>query len=192
MRRLVDRDRLVRFMHGAGAAAGQPTRLYLVGGATAVMEGWRASTVDVDIHLVPEDDALFRAIPRLKEELEINVELASPAHFIPELAGWESRSKFVLDAGKVSCYHYDFYAQALAKLERAHPLDLTDVRAMAERGLVTPAGLLQYFSEIAPRLYRYPAIAPERFRAQVERMVGELQQPERPESATPERDPSRP
>lgn len=80
-------------MRGAGAAAGHPTRLYLVGGATAILEGWRESTVDVDIHLVPEDDALFRAIPRLKEELEINVELASPAHFIPELPGWKTRSR---------------------------------------------------------------------------------------------------
>lgn len=176
MRRRVDRDRLERFVRGAGAAASHFTRLYLVGGATAVLEGWRASTVDVDIHLVPEDDALFRAIPRLKEELEINVELASPAHFIPELPGWESRSKFVLDAGKVSCYHYDFYAQALAKLERAHELDLVDVRAMAERGLVTAAGLSRHFSEIEPGLYRYPAITPERFRAQVQRMVEELRQ----------------
>jgi hypothetical protein len=184
MRRLVDRDRLEQFVRGAGAAAAHPTRLYLVGGATAVMVGWRASTVDVDIHLVPEDDALFRAIPRLKEELEINVELACPAHFIPELSGWESRSPFLFTAGKVTCYHYDFYAQALAKLERAHALDLTDVRAMAARKLVTAAGLLRYFAEIEPGLYRFPAIAPDRFRAATESMVAELRKPERPEPAT--------
>jgi hypothetical protein len=44
--------------------------------------GRRASTIDVDIHIVPDDDCLLRALPELKEDLEMNVELACPAHFI--------------------------------------------------------------------------------------------------------------
>ena len=44
------------------------------GGATAVLHGWRASTIDVDLKLVPDDDALLRALPRLKEELHVNLE----------------------------------------------------------------------------------------------------------------------
>jgi hypothetical protein len=36
------------------------------GGATAILFGWRASTVDVDLCVVPERDAVFRAIPDLK------------------------------------------------------------------------------------------------------------------------------
>src|SRR4029450_3378118 len=66
-----------------------PGRAFLTGGATAVLHGWRASTIDVDVVFRPESDALLRAIPALKEGLELNVELASPAHFIPELPGWE-------------------------------------------------------------------------------------------------------
>lgn len=57
--------------------------------------GWRETTIDVDIKLVPERDEILRAIPRLKENLEINVELASPGDFIPELPDWQSRSAFI-------------------------------------------------------------------------------------------------
>jgi hypothetical protein len=35
--------------------------------------------------LVPEQDDVLRAIPQLKDRLRINVELASPADFIPVL-----------------------------------------------------------------------------------------------------------
>lgn len=85
MRGLVDVERLRRFLRALGAAAERPARVYLTGGATAVLGGWRESTVDVDLVFVPEDDSLYRAIPRLKERLAVNVEIASPAHFLPEL-----------------------------------------------------------------------------------------------------------
>jgi hypothetical protein len=65
--------------------------VYLTGGATAVLLGWRETTIDADITIVPESDRLLRARPALKEQLRINVELASPAHFIPELPGWAER-----------------------------------------------------------------------------------------------------
>ena len=71
------------------AAAHQDGVCYLVGGATAVLTGWRSTTIDVDLKLVPEQDAVLRAIPRLKDELQINVELASPGDFIPLPEGWQ-------------------------------------------------------------------------------------------------------
>lgn len=46
-----------------------PVRLYLTGGSTAVIEGWRPSTVDVDLRFEPEADDLLRALPALKERL---------------------------------------------------------------------------------------------------------------------------
>ena len=72
-------------MRALGAEAEIPAQVYFTGGATAVLLGWRATTIDVDIRMFPESDRLYRAIPALKESLEINVELASPADFIPEL-----------------------------------------------------------------------------------------------------------
>lgn len=77
MRRRVDADRVRALARALGQAAGDDAKLYLTGGATAVLEGWRETTVDVDIKLEPESDALLRRIPELKEELELNVELAS-------------------------------------------------------------------------------------------------------------------
>ena len=115
MRRVAQRENIDHFVRALGQRATNQTRLYFTGGATAVLLGWRISTIDVDIHLVPDDDRLLRALPELKESLELNVELACPAHFIPELPGWQERSLFITQEGTLSFFHYDLYAQALAK-----------------------------------------------------------------------------
>jgi hypothetical protein len=154
-------------MRAIGSEADSDARIYFTGGATAVLLEWRTSTIDVDIKLVPESDRLLRAIPRLKESLEINVELASPADFIPELQGWQERSRFITREGKLSFHHYDFYAQTLAKMERGHTQDISDVHEMLRRGLVNADTLLAHFASIEPRLYRYPAIDPPTFRKAV-------------------------
>lgn len=57
-----------------------------------MLNGWRHSTIDVDIKIVPDVDRVFRAIPGIKERLQINVELASPDDFIPVRDDWEDRS----------------------------------------------------------------------------------------------------
>ncbi len=174
MRRLADADRIRRFMQALGAEADAPGRVYFTGGATAVLVGWRASTIDVDVKFVPEHDRLFRAIAALKERLQINVELASPADFIPVKAGWEDRSPFIVQEGRLSFHHFDLYAQALAKLERGHAQDVGDVRELLRRGLVERAGLWDYFREIEPQFYRYPAVHARSLRAALEETVGRL------------------
>ncbi|HUP49094.1 MAG TPA: hypothetical protein VNA04_09935 [Thermoanaerobaculia bacterium] len=174
MRRLIDRERLLRFMRELGRAARGEARVYLAGGSSAVLLEWRPTTIDIDLEIRPESDDVLRAIPRLKEELEVNVELASPGHFIPELPGWESRSPFIGREGPLWFHHYDFYAQALAKIERSHTRDLLDVRAIHELGLVEPGRLMELFASIEPQLYRYPAIDPRSFRTAVEETVAEL------------------
>ena len=72
------RERLLRLMAAQGREARSDARVYLTGGASAVLLEWRASTIDVDLEINPVADEVLRALPRLKEELEINVELASP------------------------------------------------------------------------------------------------------------------
>ena len=170
MRKVADEDRIRRFMRALGAQADADARVYFTGGATAVLLGWRPSTIDVDILMIPESDRLYRTIPALKESLELNVELASPADFIPELPGWEERCRFVGHENRLSFHHYDFYAQALAKIERGHTQDLADVQEMILRRLVDPCAALRYFQQIEPRLYLYPAIDPPTFRRSVERI----------------------
>lgn len=146
--------------------------MYFTGGATAVLEGWRSSTIDVDVTIVPETDRLFRTLPDLKEELQINVELVSPADFIPVPPGWEERSRFVAQEGQVTFLHFDPYAQALAKIERGHRQDLEDVQEMLGRGLVNRDRLWEYFDRIQPDLYRYPAVDGPTFQRAVEQVLG--------------------
>lgn len=158
-------------MRALGAESRDEARVYFTGGATAVLSGWRPTTVDLDLAVLPERDTLLRLLPRLKEELEINVELASPPDFIPELPGWETRSRFIGREGKVSFYHYDPYSQALSKLERGHAQDREDVAEMLRRGWVDRRELLRLFEEIEPLLYRYPAVDPASFRRAVEEVA---------------------
>ena len=140
----------------------------MVGGTSAVLVGWRPTTIDVDLVMRPESDEMLRAIPALKERMQINVELASPDQFIPVLPGWEERSPVITTIGEATIRHYDFVAQALAKIERAHTRDLADVLSMVAYGLITPDSVRDTFSRIEPELYRFPAIDPETFRNAVD------------------------
>jgi hypothetical protein len=158
-------------MRALGNAAEGPLQVYLVGGATAVTEGWRDATIDIDLALGEGADVVLRAIRAIKERLNVNVELASPADFIPVKPGWEDRSPFVAQEGTVTFRHFDLYAQALAKIERGHETDRHDVAQLLDRGLVERDRLREYFDAIESELYRFPAIDPASFRRAVEAVV---------------------
>jgi hypothetical protein len=168
VRELADEERIRRFMRALGTAARNDGDCYLTGGATAVLLGWRATTLDVDIELQPEQEGVLRALPAIKEELAINIELASPADFIPLPGGWQDRSLFIAREGRLSFRHFDPYSQALAKLERGHAQDLDDARAMLDHGLIERERLRSCFREIEPQLYRFPAVDVPDFRRAVE------------------------
>ena len=82
----VNLELVEEFMGAFARGVKSPTRVYLVGGATAVMFGWRESTIEIDLKLISETDVL-KTIPEIKESLQVNVELASPDDFIPALPG---------------------------------------------------------------------------------------------------------
>lgn len=79
-----------------------------MGGASAVLLNWRETTIDIELD-------------------------ASPSQFIPPVPGWQDRSPFIIREWLVDFHHYDFYAQALSKIERAHAKDKDEVREMARR-----------------------------------------------------------
>jgi hypothetical protein len=172
MRPPVDESRIRALAVELGRVARQPVRIYLTGGSTAVLEGWREATIDVDLCFEPEADELLRALPSLKESLGVNIELASPPDFIPELPGWRDRSPHVFREGRVDVHHFDPYSQALSKIERGFEQDLTDVRTMIARGLVEPPRLRRLYDAIEPDLYRYPAIDPSAFRHKLDAALG--------------------
>lgn len=168
MREVADRARIGAFMSALARHATADVDVFLVGGTSAVLVGWRETTIDVDLVFRPESDAMLRAIPTLKEQLQLNVELASPDLFIPVPPGWEQRSPVVTRIGRVTFRHYDFVAQALAKIERGHGRDLADVQAMQAHGLITPATVREQFALMEPELFRFPAIDPPSFRRSVD------------------------
>lgn len=173
MRELADSGRIEMFMQGLGRVVQVEGRVYLTGGATAVLHGWRETTIDVDIKLMPDRDEILREIPRLKETLNLNVELAAPSDFIPLPGGWEERSPLIRREGKLSFHHFDPVAQALSKAERGHEKDIRDIQEMIASGLVNPSEAIVQFEAIEPDLYRFPAIDPVSFRQAVEDLFAE-------------------
>ena len=101
--------------------------VFLVGGTSAVLVGWRVATIDVDLVMRPESDAMPRAIPMHKEQLHINVERPSPDLFIPVPAELGQRRPVVGRIGRVTFRHFDFAVQVFAKIERGHARDRADV-----------------------------------------------------------------
>jgi len=168
----VDRARLLAFLTELSHAATEPTRLYLAGGASQLLRGLRESTVDVDLTLEPEGDALLRSMVGLKETLNLNVEIVSPAHFVPALPGWRDRCQFVMQIGRLAVHHFDPYTQALSKIERGHVRDMQDVQALIAEGIVDPARLRALLAEARSDLFRYPALDPKSLFEAVDGLVG--------------------
>jgi len=171
VRALADAERLARFMRALGAESGAVGSVFFTGGATAVLLGWRATTIDADLAVIPESDVILRLLPRLKESLDLNIEIASPAHFLPEVPGWRERSRWIAREGRVDFLHYDFYAQALSKIVRGFDRDRADVEAMLARGLIERSALLRHYEAIEGQLYRFPNLTPARCRAAVEKVA---------------------
>lgn len=163
MRQPINKKILQTFFESISKNLKEHVDIYFTGGVTALLHGWRQSTIDIDLVMVPESDNVFRMFPELKNSLNINIEIASPAHFIPELPGWKERSIPIDKIGNVSFFHYDLYSQALSKIERGHSQDVQDVKKMISEGLVKIDLLKNLFQEILPKLYKYPAINKESF-----------------------------
>jgi len=168
VREALSRARLQEFLKELSHSASQPVRLYLTGGASQLLRGLRESTVDVDLTLEPEAAEVLRSMVMLKERLNLNVEIVSPAHFVPALPGWRERCEFVEEIGRLSVYHFDAYTQVLSKLERGHDRDRSDVADLVGAGLVDPERLRELFARIEGDLFRYPAIDPKSLRRAVE------------------------
>lgn len=158
-------ERIRRLLEALGQRARPGARAYLAGGASAVLCGWRDSTRDVDLTLEGDVDSVLRAIAELKDQLDINVELAGPQDFLPAPPDWRERSVSVGNFGELSVFHTDFALQALAKLQRGFDQDLQDVRAMIGRGLTSGEQIRATFAAIEDQLYRTPTVDPNRLRA---------------------------
>jgi len=132
--------------------------VYFVGGATAVLQGWRASTIEADLYA--GKDAIFHDIQNIKERLQLNIEFARPEDFVPALAGSDDRHVFIETIGNVSFYHYDPYAQLLSKVVRGFNRDLQDAKSFLDSGLVDPERFRALVGEISDAAYaKYPSLS---------------------------------
>jgi hypothetical protein len=171
MRPTVDPQKIERLMQVLGREAQGSGSVYFTGGASALLIGWRSSTVDIDIRLDPEPPGIFQAIAKIKQELNINIELASPQDFLPPLPGWRDRSVFIARRGQISFYHYDFTAQALSKLSRGFDRDINDVQAMYKQKLFSLAELRDCFEAIVPELARFPSLDSNMLRSTIKTFI---------------------
>ena len=173
MRSAVTVAKLEEFMKRLGRSAKSPGVIYLTGGATALILRIRDQTVDIDIKMDPEPAGAFEAIAELKDALAVNVELASPDQFIPPLPGWNERSALIGTYGKVEFRHYDFYGQALSKIERGNAKDLSDARALVGRDLINPKELERLALSVIVDLIRYPAVEKDDFLLKLKAFLSE-------------------
>lgn len=173
MRRRVTKEALDGFMDEIGRIARRPVSLYLTGGASALLLGFRDSTIDID--LSGELESIFAEIPRIKERLQVNVETVKPTDFVPSLEGEASRHRFIRAAGKATFLHFDPYAQAFSKIVRGHVTDLADARALMAAGLVDRHRLLQLVKKVTNRDFaRYTRLTRSSVEAAVESFVRDL------------------
>lgn len=146
-------------MKSVGRTIQKNATFYLTGGATAILYDFRGGTIDIDI--AGDMDELFAFIPKLKEGLQINIEMAKPTDFIPSLPGERERHIPIGTFGKATFMHFDPYAQAFSKIVRGHQTDIADVKALVSAKLVDMKKLCGMVKEITdadfsrhPRLNR--------------------------------------
>lgn len=167
------RRRLREFLAALDEFADQDLRVYLSGGACALLHGWRDETIDVDLHVEPPSEAFLRGLSVLKRRLDVAIDLASPIHVLPELPRWRERSPFVCAGRRVTVFEFDPYAQTLAAIVRGHANDLPMVHERLRSGQVDPATLRLFLDAIEPELVRFPALDAVALREDVEHALTE-------------------
>lgn len=156
-RNAITKEILHAFMQSTGKALKKNATFYLTGGSTAILFGFREGTIDIDI--AGDMDELFSHIPKLKERLQINIELAKPTDFVPSLPDEINRHILIGKFGKAVFMHFDPYSQAFSKIVRGHTTDIADVKALIGKKLVDPTKLNKMVKKLRDSEFeRYPRL----------------------------------
>ena len=179
MRPNIDRQGIERFLTELGRQFHQSGRLYLVGGAALVHAGIRPgasqTTQDIDLEVGAGD--MYQTINQLKQRLQINVEFASPADFIPVPHNWQSLSRFVARYGNIDVFYFDFYSIALSKIERGNTRDLQDVALLLQQQIIMLQELDSAAQDVAAQMGKgnYKRLDPAAFLARYQAIRQHLQ-----------------
>ena len=167
MRPNVDKQAIESFLQQLGRTFRKPGRLYLVGGAALVHAGVRPGfTQDIDIQVGGANEGEFIiGIQRLIQQMQINIEFASPKDFIPLPSQWEAHAQYVSRYGQIDVFYFDFYSIALSKIERGTTRDVEDVKLLVQQQRIGLDELDAAYQEVFAQLGkgRYPKVTPERF-----------------------------
>ncbi len=167
MRPNVDKARIEDFLKNLGRVFRKPGRLYLVGGAALVHLGVRSGfTQDIDVEVAGGNEGdMFTAIRGLVEQMNINVEFASPRDFIPLPSQWETHARYVGRYGLIDVFYFDFYSIALSKIDRGNTRDINDVKLLLEQGIITLEELDVAYQEVLAQMGKgtYARLDPRRF-----------------------------
>ena len=167
MRPGVDKTAIESFLQQLGRSFRKSGRLYLVGGAALVHARVRPGfTQDIDIQISGANEGeLIVAVQQLIQKMQINVEFASPADFIPLPSGWEMHSQYIGRYGEIDVFYFDFYSIALSKMERGNNRDIADVKLLVQQGIITLNELDTAYQEVLAQLGqgRYPRVTPQQF-----------------------------
>ena len=153
LRQEVNRERISLLLREVGQRYHQPAQLHLAGGTSLVFEGYRERTLDVDLTLEVSAEGYSQLVQALQEimlALDMNIEEASPGDLIPLPAGYADRHEFIGCYGQVDVFHFDWYSNALSKIERGRQQDLADVVTMLQHGRIEWDRLASMFQEILP------------------------------------------
>ena len=156
MRQSVGRQEIEHFLVEIGRTR-QPGRIYIVGGAALVHKGIRpGQTLDIDIQITSDPANLTAQIAQLKQKLNINIEFASPADFMPLPTQWEARSEFIRRYGQVDAFYFDWYSIALSKTQRANPQDVVDLQLLVRQGFVDLTELDVLYQDVLNKIGKPP------------------------------------
>lgn len=169
MRPNVDRQTIERFLTELGRHFRQNGRLYLVGGAALIHAGVRPGSSATAQHIYFEvaSGDMYQTINRLKQQLNINVEFASPGDFIPLPHNWQSLSRYAGRYGSIDVFYFDFYSIALSKIDRGNTRDLQDVALLLQQQVITLPELDRAAQEVAAQMGKgnYKRLDPDAFLA---------------------------
>lgn len=169
MRPNVDKGQIEAFLKNLGRTFRKPGRLYLVGGAALVHMGVRAGfTEDIDVEVrASQEDEMLEAIRKLKDTMQINIEFASPADFIPIPKQWEINARYIGRYDMIDAFYFDFYSIALSKIQRGSTRDINDVRLLLQQKIITLPELDGAYNEVLPQVGKRPynRLDPKQFAA---------------------------
>lgn len=135
-------------------------RCYFSGGGTAVLMGWRESTIDIDIFLTDDkgQDAsgpYASHIEKLKNKLQINIEFASPLLFIPVSHDWQKEAIYIQKFQRVAYFHFPLVYQLISKILRGYETDLQDAHNIIEHQNISQTKVLERVIRLKDQWPRY-------------------------------------